>query len=140
MMEHLSIDKKCQARVELVHDHDPVDNSHHKRPSCFSGALFIYSATQYKCGNADISRLYYFLCPPVSSIVLSARHCIYTCLAVHGSKASYLISEHFKYIISSLLLGFWTLSIVRNSINKKTQRFRNWICFSPQVRVEHLLY
>jgi hypothetical protein len=34
----------------------------------------------------------------------------------------------------SLLLGFWTLPIVRNSINKKTQRFENWICFRPQVR------
>jgi hypothetical protein len=34
----------------------------------------------------------------------------------------------------SFLLGFWTLSIVRNSINKETQRFGNWICFRPQVR------
>jgi hypothetical protein len=36
--------------------------------------------------------------------------------------------------LHSLLLGFWTLSIVRNSINKKTQRFGNWICPRPQVR------
>jgi hypothetical protein len=40
-----------------------------------------------------------------------------------------------------LLLGFWTLFIVRNSINKKTQRFGNWICFCPQLRGGgHLLY
>jgi hypothetical protein len=29
----------------------------------------------------------------------------------------------------SLLLSFWTLSIVRISTNQKTQRFGNWICF-----------
>jgi hypothetical protein len=31
------------------------------------------------------------------------------------------------------LLGFWTLSIVRNSKYQKTQRFGNYICFRPQV-------
>jgi hypothetical protein len=35
----------------------------------------------------------------------------------------------------SLLLGFWTLSIVQISTNKKTQRFGNWIYFRPQARV-----
>jgi hypothetical protein len=34
----------------------------------------------------------------------------------------------------SELLGFWALSIVRNSKYYKTQRFGNWICFCPQVR------
>jgi hypothetical protein len=34
----------------------------------------------------------------------------------------------------SELLSFWTLSIVRNSKDKKTQRFGNWICFCPQVK------
>jgi hypothetical protein len=34
----------------------------------------------------------------------------------------------------SELLGFWTLSIVRNSIYKETRRFGNWICFRPQMR------
>jgi hypothetical protein len=33
----------------------------------------------------------------------------------------------------SLLLSFWTLSIVWISTNQKTQRFRNWICFRPQA-------
>jgi hypothetical protein len=31
-------------------------------------------------------------------------------------------------------MDFWTLSIVRNSIYKKTQRFGNWICARPQVK------
>jgi hypothetical protein len=30
--------------------------------------------------------------------------------------------------------GFWTLSIVRNSKYKKTQRFGNWFCSRPRVR------
>jgi hypothetical protein len=38
---------------------------------------------------------------------------------------------HFAGILNvfkhSLLVGFWTLSIVRNSKYKKTQRFSNWI-------------
>jgi hypothetical protein len=34
----------------------------------------------------------------------------------------------------SLLLSFWTLSIVRISTNQKTQRFGNWICFRLQAR------
>jgi hypothetical protein len=33
----------------------------------------------------------------------------------------------------SELQGFSTSSIVRYSRNLKTQRFRNWICFRPQV-------
>jgi hypothetical protein len=32
-------------------------------------------------------------------------------------------------IMLSLLLSFWTFSIVRISTNQKTQRFGNWICF-----------
>jgi hypothetical protein len=47
------------------------------------------------------------------------------------------VQDTFKY---SLLLGFWTLSIVQISTNKKTQRFGNWICFHPQARGGHLLY
>jgi hypothetical protein len=37
---------------------------------------------------------------------------------------------------SKEILGFRTLSIVRIFLNtnEKTQRFRNWICFHPQVR------
>jgi hypothetical protein len=31
-------------------------------------------------------------------------------------------------------LGFWTLSIVRNSKYKKTERFGNWIRFRPQMK------
>jgi hypothetical protein len=37
-------------------------------------------------------------------------------------------------IMHSELLGFWTLSIVQYSRNYKTERFRNWICFHPQVK------
>jgi hypothetical protein len=36
--------------------------------------------------------------------------------------------------IHSESLGFWTLSIVRNSKYQKTKRFGNWICYRPQVR------
>jgi hypothetical protein len=39
-------------------------------------------------------------------------------------------------IYHSELLGFWTLSIVRNSKYLKTQRFGNWICFRPQMAWE----
>jgi hypothetical protein len=31
---------------------------------------------------------------------------------------------------------FWTFFILRYSRNQKTQCFRNWICFRPQVRGE----
>jgi hypothetical protein len=34
------------------------------------------------------------------------------------------------------ILGYWTLTIVRNSKYKEAQRFRNWIYFRPQVRGE----
>jgi hypothetical protein len=34
----------------------------------------------------------------------------------------------------SELLGFWTLSIVRNSKYQKSQRFGNWIWFRPQMK------
>jgi hypothetical protein len=36
-------------------------------------------------------------------------------------------TEHIHFHMS-LLLGFWILSIVRDSINKKTQRFGKRIC------------
>jgi hypothetical protein len=39
-------------------------------------------------------------------------------------------------VYNTKLLGFWTLSIVRNSKYKKAQRFGNWIGFRPQVRRE----
>jgi hypothetical protein len=38
------------------------------------------------------------------------------------------------YITQNYLLRFWTLSIVQNSKNWKTQCFGNWICFCSQVR------
>jgi hypothetical protein len=38
--------------------------------------------------------------------------------------------------LNSESLGFWTLSIVRNSKYKKTHRFIDWICFRPQVMGE----
>jgi hypothetical protein len=33
------------------------------------------------------------------------------------------------------LLGVWALPFVRNSKYKKIQRFGNWICFHPQVKI-----
>jgi hypothetical protein len=36
-------------------------------------------------------------------------------------------------------MGFWTLSIVRNSKNYKTQYFGKWICFRPQAKWRRLL-
>jgi hypothetical protein len=39
-----------------------------------------------------------------------------------------------NYNLKSELLGFWTLSIVRNSKYYKTQHFGNWICLRPQVK------
>jgi hypothetical protein len=54
-----------------------------------------------------------------------------------------LIWKGFKYYstrckssLSSELLGSWTSFIVRYSINLKTQRFGNLICFHHQVRSE----
>jgi hypothetical protein len=38
--------------------------------------------------------------------------------------------------VSSDLLGFWTVCIVRYSRNLRTQRFGNWICFRPQVKMK----
>jgi hypothetical protein len=39
-----------------------------------------------------------------------------------------------RWCIKSELLGFWTLSIARNSKYEKRQRFGNWICFRVLVR------
>jgi hypothetical protein len=39
-----------------------------------------------------------------------------------------------KHTVKSLLLSFWTLSIIRISTNQKTQRFGNRICFRIQAR------
>jgi PhoPQ-activated pathogenicity-related protein len=36
--------------------------------------------------------------------------------------------------MDSELLGFWILFILWYSKNQRTQRFRNWTCFRPQVR------
>jgi hypothetical protein len=39
------------------------------------------------------------------------------------------------HVQHSELLGFWTLSVVRDSKYYQTH-FRNWICFHPQVSGE----
>jgi hypothetical protein len=55
----------------------------------------------------------------------------------NGSSAfsSWVAISLIKVIIwNKELLGSWTLSIVWYSINQKTRRFGNWICFRPQVR------
>jgi hypothetical protein len=43
------------------------------------------------------------------------------------------ITQKANILNHSLLLSFWTLSIVRISTNQKT-RFRNWICFRLKAR------
>jgi hypothetical protein len=37
-------------------------------------------------------------------------------------------------VFNTELVGFWTFSIVQYFRAQKTRRFRNWICFRPQVK------
>jgi hypothetical protein len=43
-----------------------------------------------------------------------------------------LIKAGGETILSLEVLGFWTLSIVWNYKYKKTQHFKNWVCFHPK--------
>jgi hypothetical protein len=82
--------------------------------------------------------LFFHLHLPLQDVHCDWSFAVYLIHATWIAHSVFLYDYVCRLCLYSDLLAFQTLSIVRYSKNKETQRFGNGICFRPQVKGETL--